>query len=63
MKLLGLAAVMKVVRLGKSTIYEKVKQQRFPAPIKQGGGNFWIDAEIDTYLQRLITQRSIDKTN
>jgi prophage regulatory protein len=58
MKLLRLPEVMELVRLGKSTIYEMVKQQRFPAPIKQGGGNFWIDTEIDAYIQRLISERS-----
>lgn len=57
MKLLRLPEVMKVVRLGKSTIYEKVKLQSFPAPVKQGGGNFWIDSEVDAYLKRLIAER------
>jgi prophage regulatory protein len=62
-KLLRLPEVMELVRLGKSTIYEMVKQKRFPAPLKQGGGNFWIDAEIDAYLQHLISERSTTINN
>lgn len=57
MKLLRLPEVTERVRLGKSTIYERVKENRFPAPVKQGGGNFWIDTEVDAYLQQLIAER------
>jgi prophage regulatory protein len=57
MKLLRLPEVAELVRLGKSTIYERVKDKRFPAPIKQGGGNFWIDTEIEDYLQKLMAKR------
>ena len=58
MKLLRLPEVMELVRLGKSTIYQMVKEQRFPAPLKQGGGNFWIDTEIEAYLKCLMIKRS-----
>ncbi|WP_418145482.1 AlpA family phage regulatory protein [Variovorax paradoxus] len=57
MKLLRLPEVSERVRLGKSTIYEKVKIGDFPAPLKQCNGNFWLDTEIDAYIQRLIAAR------
>jgi prophage regulatory protein len=57
MKLLRLPEVVELVRLGKSTIYQMVKEQRFPAPLKQGSGNFWIDIEIDQYLEKLALAR------
>jgi len=57
MKLLRLPEVSERVRRGKSTIYSEVKKGTFPAPVKQGGGNFWLDTEIDAYLQKLIAER------
>lgn len=57
MKLLRLPEVSERVRLGKSTIYEKVKHGDFPAPLKQCNGNFWLDTEIDAYIQKLISAR------
>lgn len=59
MKLLRLPEVAKRVRLGKSTIYSMINSGRFPVPLKQGGGNFWLDAEIDAYLQRLMAERPV----
>jgi prophage regulatory protein len=57
MKLLRLPEVSERVRLGKSTIYEKVKTGDFPPPLKQCNGNFWLDTEIDAYIQKLIAAR------
>lgn len=57
MKLLRLPEVSSRVRLGKSTIYGYIKQGQFPAPVKQGSGNFWLDTEIDAYLRRLMSER------
>jgi len=57
MKLLRLPEVAERVRLGKSTIYAKVKTGDFPMPLKQCNGNFWLDGEIEAYLQRLISER------
>lgn len=57
MKLLRLPEVSERVRRGKSTIYSEIKKGAFPAPVKQGGGNFWLETEIDAYLQSLISAR------
>lgn len=57
MKLLRIPEVCERVRRGKSTIYSEVKLGRFPAPLKQGGGNFWLESEIEAYLQQLIAAR------
>ncbi|QRF55356.1 AlpA family transcriptional regulator [Variovorax paradoxus] len=57
MRLLRLPEVCERVRRGKSTIYSEIKRGAFPAPVKQGGGNYWPDTEIDAYLQRLISER------
>lgn len=57
MKLLRLPEVSERVRRGKSTIYAMIQNDKFPAPIKQGRDNYWIDAEIDQYLERLALDR------
>ncbi|WP_038113759.1 helix-turn-helix transcriptional regulator [Variovorax atrisoli] len=57
MKLLRIPEVCERVRRGKSTIYSEIKKGTFPAPLKQGGGNFWLESEIDAHLQKLISER------
>ncbi|QGW82962.1 helix-turn-helix transcriptional regulator [Variovorax paradoxus] len=57
MKLLRIPEVCQRVRRGKSTIYSEVKKGTFPAPMKQGSGNYWLESEIDAYLQKLISER------
>ncbi len=63
MKLLRLPEVSSRVRLGKSTIYENISKGTFPAPLKQGRGNFWLDTEIEAYLKRLIAERPANRPN
>ncbi|WP_307692379.1 helix-turn-helix transcriptional regulator [Variovorax ginsengisoli] len=58
MKLLRLPDVSNRVRLGKSTIYAFIKCGKFPAPIKQGNGNYWLDTEIDAYIRSLVENRA-----
>lgn len=58
MKLLRIPEVCARVRRGKSTIYSEIKRGVFPAPLKQGGGNYWLETEIDAYLERLVAERS-----
>ncbi|WP_240649942.1 helix-turn-helix transcriptional regulator [Variovorax atrisoli] len=58
MKLLRIPEVAQRVRLGKSTIYAMVAKGVFPAPLKQGGGNFWLETEIDRYIETLIAERT-----
>lgn len=59
-KLLRLPDVAKRVCRGKSTIYAMIDKGEFPAPIKQGNGNFWLDVEIDEYLRKLIAARPVN---
>lgn len=59
MKLLRIPEVCERVRRSKSTIYSEVKKGRFPAPLKQGGGNYWLEAEIDAYLEQLMASRPV----
>ncbi len=60
MKLLRIPEVCERVRRSKSTIYSEIKKGRFPAPLKQGGGNYWLEAEIDAYLEQLMASRPVN---
>lgn len=57
-KLLRIVEVSQRVRLGKSTIFAMVARGSFPAPLKQGGGSFWLESEIDAYIEKLIAERA-----
>lgn len=57
MKLIRLPDVQDRVCLGRTTLYKLIKDGKFPAPIKQGTASFWIEAEIEGYLQALIAAR------
>lgn len=46
---------------GKVQIWRMVKAGKFPAPIKIGHRNAWLDHEIDTYLAKLAAERDSKK--
>lgn len=49
--ILRIASVEKRVTLKRSSIYQKVKEDRFPQPIiKRPGFTAWSDSDIDLYL-------------
>lgn len=50
--------VTQKVKLKKSSIYAKVKEKRFPAPIKLGERSTgWIESEIDHWLHERMSAR------
>lgn len=57
MKLIRLPEVEARVGLKRTTIYRLIKDAKFPAPIKQGTGSFWMDTEIATYLSEVAAAR------
>ena len=42
----------KLGRRARSTIYEDVKAQRLPEPIKLGGRLYWIESDVDAALSK-----------
>ena len=42
---------------GKVQIWRMVKAGKFPAPIKIGCRNAWLEHEIDSYLAKLAAER------
>ena len=47
----------KGIRVSKPTIYRKVKEGKFPAPIYVSKFPAWIESEIDAYLLDLAGDR------
>jgi predicted DNA-binding transcriptional regulator AlpA len=41
-----------------------IKAGKFPAPVKPGGGghNAWIEAEIDAYQEKVISERNAKRS-
>jgi prophage regulatory protein len=51
MKILKLAEVMDITGIGRSTIYLRIKEGKFPKPVKTGIQSVgWIESEIQTWL-------------
>lgn len=54
-KILRLPAVKTVTGLSRSTIYLRVSEGSFPAPVSLGGRAVgWIEAEVDAWLKGRI---------
>jgi predicted DNA-binding transcriptional regulator AlpA len=50
---------IKGIKFSRPWIIHLVREGRFPAPLKPGGGTHicWLEAEIDAWLQRLVEAR------
>jgi prophage regulatory protein len=55
--LLRLEEVKARVRIGTTSIYRNMKAGSFPLPIKMVGASFWIESEIDDYIDALMSTR------
>ena len=54
-KILRLPAVKTVTGLSRSTIYLRISEGSFPAPVSLGGRAVgWIEAEVDEWLKQRI---------
>jgi len=56
--LLTIAEVIKIAGIKRTMIYELVKSQSFPAPVKVGGASRWVLCEISLWIQGLMQQRN-----
>jgi predicted DNA-binding transcriptional regulator AlpA len=56
--LLPFRAVQAATGLSRSTIYEKIGQGTFPAPIKIGRASRWSMIELQSWIECLRTQRN-----
>lgn len=58
LKFIDLDEVIAKVRLGKTAIYDRIKVDAFPKPVKQGRRkSVWVEHEIDNYMTELMETR------
>jgi prophage regulatory protein len=55
-RLLRRPGVQDKVELGRSALYDLIKRGQFPAPIKIGRSSFWVESEIDSWIELRIQQ-------
>lgn len=59
-RLIALPMVILKVNMGKTKIYSEMKDGNFPMPIKRGNSSSWLESEIDSYIDSLMVNRSVD---
>ncbi|WP_343661114.1 AlpA family transcriptional regulator [Ralstonia sp.] len=57
MRLIRMPEVIKMVGLGKTAIYDRIKDHRFPAPIKLGRASAWVESEVQEWIAERVRQR------
>lgn len=57
--LITLPEVIKRVSLQRTSIYQMILSNTFPAPLKVGRASRWVDQEISLWIQGLVEQRSL----
>jgi prophage regulatory protein len=61
-RILRLPEVKHKTGQSRSTIYERIKQGTFPAPIQLGGRNVgWLESEIESWIATCITNTRAEK--
>lgn len=59
-KIIRLPKVKELVGLGKTAIYDKIKEGAFPKPIKLGRASGWLEGEVQQWIgQQVEHQRGI----
>ena len=59
-KFLSISAVREATSLGRTSIYDGIKNGKFPRPCKLGVRRVaWVASEIDAYLAERIAERAV----
>lgn len=59
-KIIRLPKVKELVGLGKTAIYDKIKEGAFPKPIKLGRASGWLEGEVQQWIGKQVEhQRGI----
>jgi prophage regulatory protein len=56
-----LQAVMDDTSLPRTTLYKKIKQGEFPAPIKIGTCSVWLEHEVQEWIEKQIENSKQDE--
>ena len=58
-----LPEVQRRTQMKKSAIYARIKAKTFPAPCKDGGVNWFVEREVQGWIEQRIRERDEDKTS
>jgi prophage regulatory protein len=58
-RLLRRPSVEAKVGIKRTALYELIKHDQFPGPIKIGRSSFWVESEIDSRIERRIQQARV----
>jgi prophage regulatory protein len=53
MEFLTIKDLVKILNISKATIYRKISNKQFPAPLKQGKFSYWKRKDIEKWLNSL----------
>ncbi len=55
-RLLRLDEVRKIIPLSRPTIYRRIQEGKFPAPLKDGRCSLWEESKVRAYAEQLAEQ-------
>ena len=55
-RLLRLNEVRKIIPLSRPTIYRRIQEGKFPAPVKDGRCSLWEESKVMAYAEQLLRQ-------
>ena len=55
--------IMQIFGIGRSTVYDLIKKNILPQPLKLGGSSIWLRSEIDDVIKELQIAREQDNTS
>ena len=56
-KIIRLPQVKELVGLGKTAIYDKIKNGSFPMPIKLGRASGWLEGEVQEWICKQVNEQ------
>ena len=48
---------MELVGLRKTAVYQRIKENSFPAPIKMGSASGWIQRDIEDWINQQVARQ------
>ncbi|WP_371141804.1 helix-turn-helix transcriptional regulator [Burkholderia cepacia] len=47
--------VLQMIGLGKTTVYEMMKNDDFPKPRRVRNTSLWVESEVQSWIQRIVS--------
>jgi len=56
-RIIRLPAAIELVGLGRTAIYDRIKEGSFPKPVKLGRASGWVESEIQAWIEARMKER------